>query len=63
MIVGNTIFGALLGERKVNLGIILQSVVAKLVEGAKKHKATSIGPYLLHGTRCATSRGDGGLEH
>ena len=46
--VGNTIFGALLGERKVDWGIILQVVVAKLVEGARKLKATPIGPYLFH---------------
>ena len=46
--VGNTIFGALLGERKVDWGIILQAVVAKLVEGARKLKATPIGPYLFH---------------
>ena len=46
--VGNTIFGALLGERKVDWGIILQAVVAKLVEEARKLKATPIGPYLLH---------------
>ena len=46
--VGNTIFGALLGEREVDWGIVLQAVVAKLVEGARKLKATPIGPYLFH---------------
>ena len=46
--VGNTIFGALLGERKVDWGILLQAVVAKLVEGTRKLKATPIGPYLFH---------------
>ena len=46
--VGNTIFGALLGEWKVDWGIVLQAVVAKLVEGARKLKATPIGPYLIH---------------
>ena len=46
--VGNTIFGALLGERKVDWGIVLQAVVAKLVEGARKLKAIPIGPYLFH---------------
>ena len=46
--VGNTIFGALLGERKVDWGIVLQAVVAKLIEGARKLKATPIGPYLFH---------------
>ena len=46
--VSNTIFGALLGERKVDWGIVLQAVVAKLVEGARKLKATPIGPHLFH---------------
>ena len=46
--VGNTIFGTLLGEWKVDWGVVLQAVVAKLVEGARKLKATSIGPYLFH---------------
>ena len=46
--VGNTIFGALLGERKVDWGILLQAVVAKLVNGVWKFKATPIGPYLFH---------------
>ena len=36
VIVGNIVFGALLGERKVDWGIVLQAVVAKLVEGARK---------------------------
>ena len=48
VMVGNTVFGALLGERKVDWGIVLQVVVAKLVEGARKLKATPIGPYLFH---------------
>ena len=48
MMVGNTILGALLGERKVDWGIVLQAVVAKLVEGARKLKATLTGPYLFH---------------
>ena len=46
--VGNTIFGALLDERKVDWGIVLEAVVGKLVEGARKLKATPIGPYLFH---------------
>ena len=48
MTVGNTIFGALLDEWKVDWGIVLQAVVAKLVEEARKLKATPIGPYLFH---------------
>ena len=46
--VSNTIFGALLDERKVDWGILLQAVVVKLVEGVRKFKATSIGPYQFH---------------
>ena len=41
--VGNTIFGALLGERKVDWGILLQAVVTKLVDGVRNFKATPIG--------------------
>ena len=48
VIVGNTIFGALLGERKVDWGIVLQAVVVKLVEGARKLKAMPIRPYMFH---------------
>ena len=48
MTIGNTIFGALLGEWKVDWGILLQAVVAKLVDGVRKFKATPIGPYLFH---------------
>ena len=46
--ISNTIFGALLGEWKVDWGVVLQAVVAKLVEGARKLKASPIGPYLFH---------------
>ena len=46
--VGNTIFGALLGKKKVDWGIVLQAIIAKLVEGAWKVKATPIGPYMFH---------------
>ena len=48
VIVGNTIFGALLGERRVDWGIVLQTIVTKLVEGAWKLKVTPIGPYVFH---------------
>ena len=46
--IGNTIFGALLGEQKVDWKVVLQAIVAKLVEGARKLKATPIGPYMFH---------------
>ena len=48
VMVGNTIFGAVLEERKVDWGVVLQAMVAKLVEGARKLKAMPIGPYLFH---------------
>ena len=48
VIVDNTIFGALLGEWKVDWRIILQSIVAKLMENARKQKATPIGSYPFH---------------
>ena len=38
----------LLGERKVDWGIVLQSVIAELVEGARKLKATPIGLNMFH---------------
>ena len=46
--VGNTIFEVLLGEQKVDWGIILQFVVSKLVENSRKQKATLIGSYLFY---------------
>ena len=48
VMVGNTIFSALLGERKVDWGILLQAVVTKLMDGVRKFKVTPIGPYLFH---------------
>ena len=48
MTMGNTIFGALLGERKVDWGVIFQSIIAKLVEGIRKPKVTPIRPYMFH---------------
>ena len=46
--VGNTIFGALLGERKVNSGVIVQPIVTKLMDGVRKLKAMPIRPYLFY---------------
>ena len=48
MTVGNTIFEALLDERKVDWGIILQSVVTKLIENVRKQKVSLIGSYMFH---------------
>ena len=46
--VGNTIFGALSGVRKVNWGQVLQEVVGKLVFRLEKGKSSSISPLLSH---------------
>ena len=46
--VGKTIFGVPLGEKKVDWGVILQSIVAKLMENARKQKAMPIGSYMFH---------------
>ena len=48
MTVGNTIFEALLGDQRVDWGLIFQSVVTKLVEATRKLKAMPIEPYLFH---------------
>ena len=42
--VRNTIFGALLGERKVDWVVMLQVVVAKLVEGAQNLRLRRLDP-------------------
>ena len=63
LIVGNTIFDALLGEQKVVWEIILQVIIAKLMEGVQKLKAIHIGPYMFHlYTRGSKCKGDGGLQ-
>ena len=46
--VGNTIFGALSGERPVDWGIVVKDLVQRLVSGMGKSKATSICPYVFH---------------
>ena len=46
--VGNTIFGALVREYKVNWRQIIQEVVGHLVSNLEKEKATPISPYLFH---------------
>ena len=46
--VGNTIFGALSGIRKVSWGLVIQEVVGKLVSGLEKGKPSPISPYLFH---------------
>ena len=46
--VGNTIFGALFGERPVDWGIVVKDLVQRLLSGMGKSKATPICPYVFH---------------
>ena len=46
--IGNTIFGALSGERPVDWGKVLSELVQQLVGGAGKSKPTPIYPFLYH---------------
>ena len=46
--VGNTIFGALSGERPVDWGIVVKDLVQRLLFEMGKSKATPICPYVFH---------------
>ena len=46
--VGNTIFGALSGERPVDWGIVVKDLVQRLLSGMGKSKAIPICPYVFH---------------
>ena len=46
--IGNTIFGAISGERPVDWAIIFMELVNRLVGGAGKAKPTPICPFLYH---------------
>ena len=46
--VGNTVFGALAREYKINCGQIIQIVVGRLVANLEKKKPSPISPYLFH---------------
>ena len=46
--VGNMIFGALSGERPVDLRIVVKDLVQRLLSGMGKSKATPICPYVFH---------------
>ena len=48
MAVGNTIFGALPGVKKVSWGLIMQELVGKLISGLEKEKPSLTNPYLFH---------------
>ena len=45
---GNTIFGALTGNRKVDWGRILSDLVSQLVIRIGRSRATPLSPYLFH---------------
>ena len=49
---GNTIFGALSGERTVDWAVIFMELVNRLVGGVGKAKPTSICPFLYHLYEC-----------
>ena len=46
--IGNTIFGALSGERPVDWGKVFSELVQRLVGGVGKSKPTPICPFLYH---------------
>ena len=46
--VGNTIFGALSGERPVDWGVVVKDLVQRLLFGMGRSKATPICPYIFH---------------
>ena len=46
--IGNTIFGAYTGERKVDWALVMRDTVKRLLTGIGKSKPTPICPYLLH---------------
>ena len=50
--IGNTIFGALSGERPVDWGKVFSELVQRLVGGAGKCKPTPICPFLYHLYEC-----------
>ena len=50
--IGNTIFGALRGERPVDWGKVFSELVQWLVGGAGKSKSTPICPFLYHLYEC-----------
>ena len=50
--IGNTIFGALSGDRLVDWGKVLSELVQRLVGAARKAKPTPICPFLYHLYEC-----------
>ena len=50
--IGNTIFGALSGDRLVDWGKVFSELVQRLVGGAGRAKSTPICPFLYHLYEC-----------
>ena len=46
--IGNTIFGALDGEREVDWGVVFRDMIQRLAKGVGKPKPTPICPFLFH---------------
>ena len=46
--VGNTIFGALSGERPIDWGVVVKDLVQRLLSSMGRSKATPICPYVFH---------------
>ena len=47
-VVGNTIFGSLSGEYKVNWDHVIHEIVHRLVAYLEKEKSSPISPYLFY---------------
>ena len=48
IMVKNTIFGALSGERPVDWGVVVKDLVQRLLFGMGRSNATPICPYVFH---------------
>ena len=46
--IGNTIFGALTGEREVDWALVIRDIVKRLYTAVGKSKASPLRPYLFH---------------
>ena len=46
--IGNTIFGALDGEREVDWGVVFRDMIQRLTKGVGKPKPIPICPFLFH---------------
>ena len=48
VMVGNIVFGAYMGERKLDWALVMRDTVERLLTGIGKSKSIPICPYLLH---------------